>query len=300
MMGLFDMVMIKDNHISVARGVSNALKSVDLYLKNNNFQMGVEISGLAGLSTAKYLADASHKPILLEAKVVLSGKVFFPFLKHSDIFQPTSVAAPVQTECSDNERSSPDDHPSDDDNNVVEDDPEVDVPINWCHALGTVLANEEVVDGVSERGGHLDIRKKPVRQWILKITAYVDRLLDDLDDLGCFANKHISFGVVDLGLFLNTAERFGISLGAYYCRFSSQVYESAPIHLCKVKLQGDKTGRNDDPAVATEVFEVAPSLHMTKLRKTGGTGISQRRIDVNCMVDIKKQNSTSSKDVYTL
>ncbi|GKF28649.1 hypothetical protein Tco_0094991, partial [Tanacetum coccineum] len=41
--------------------------------------------------------------------------------------QPTSVAAPVQTECSDNERSSPDDHPSDDDNNVVEDDPEVDV-----------------------------------------------------------------------------------------------------------------------------------------------------------------------------
>ncbi|GJY60823.1 RNA-directed DNA polymerase, eukaryota, nucleotide-binding alpha-beta plait domain protein [Tanacetum coccineum] len=57
------------------------------------------------------------------------------------------------------------------------------VPVNWCPALGTVLANEEVVDGVSERGGHPVIRK-PLRQWMLKITAYADRLLDDLDDLG--------------------------------------------------------------------------------------------------------------------
>lgn len=56
------------------------------------------------------------------------------------------------------------------------------VPVNWCPALGTVLANEEVIDGKSERGGHPVIRK-PMKQWMLKITAYADRLLEDLDDL---------------------------------------------------------------------------------------------------------------------
>jgi leucyl-tRNA synthetase len=53
-------------------------------------------------------------------------------------------------------------------------------PVNWCPALGTVLANEEVIDGKSERGGHPVIRK-PMRQWVLKITAYAERLLEDLD-----------------------------------------------------------------------------------------------------------------------
>ncbi|CAM4153334.1 leucyl-tRNA synthetase [Bacillus manliponensis] len=56
------------------------------------------------------------------------------------------------------------------------------VPVNWCPALGTVLANEEVIDGVSERGGH-PVERRPMRQWMLKITAYADRLLEDLDDL---------------------------------------------------------------------------------------------------------------------
>ncbi|XP_050214741.1 leucine--tRNA ligase, chloroplastic/mitochondrial [Mercurialis annua] len=59
---------------------------------------------------------------------------------------------------------------------------QAEVPVNWCPALGTVLANEEVIDGVSERGGHPVIRK-PMRQWMLRITAYADRLLEDLDDL---------------------------------------------------------------------------------------------------------------------
>ncbi|KAL4345442.1 hypothetical protein S245_037974 [Arachis hypogaea] len=59
---------------------------------------------------------------------------------------------------------------------------QAEVPVNWCPALGTVLANEEVVDGVSERGGHPVIRK-PMRQWMLMITAYADRLLEDLDGL---------------------------------------------------------------------------------------------------------------------
>jgi leucyl-tRNA synthetase len=53
------------------------------------------------------------------------------------------------------------------------------VPVNWCPALGTVLANEEIVDGVSEVGGYPVVRR-PMRQWVLKITAYADRLLEDL------------------------------------------------------------------------------------------------------------------------
>ncbi|PEL55550.1 leucine--tRNA ligase [Bacillus toyonensis] len=56
------------------------------------------------------------------------------------------------------------------------------VPVNWCPALGTVLANEEIIDGKSERGGH-PVERRPMRQWMLKITAYGDRLLEDLDEL---------------------------------------------------------------------------------------------------------------------
>ena len=56
------------------------------------------------------------------------------------------------------------------------------VPVNWCPALGTVLANEEVIDGRSERGNHPVIRR-PMRQWMLKITAYAERLLSGLDSL---------------------------------------------------------------------------------------------------------------------
>jgi len=56
------------------------------------------------------------------------------------------------------------------------------LPVNWCPALGTVLANEEVIDGKSERGGHPVIRK-PMRQWVLKITEYAERLLEDLEEL---------------------------------------------------------------------------------------------------------------------
>lgn len=54
------------------------------------------------------------------------------------------------------------------------------IPVNWCPELKSVLANEEVIDGKSERGGYPVIRK-PMRQWVLKITEYADRLLEDLD-----------------------------------------------------------------------------------------------------------------------
>ena len=56
------------------------------------------------------------------------------------------------------------------------------VPVWWCEKLGTVLANEEVIDGRSERGGHPCV-KKPLRQWMLRITEYAERLLQDHDGL---------------------------------------------------------------------------------------------------------------------
>ena len=54
--------------------------------------------------------------------------------------------------------------------------------VNWCPALGTVLANEEIIDGKSERGGH-PVERRPLRQWMLRITAYADRLESDLEGL---------------------------------------------------------------------------------------------------------------------
>ncbi|MFJ7511545.1 leucine--tRNA ligase [Peribacillus simplex] len=56
------------------------------------------------------------------------------------------------------------------------------VAVNWCPALGTVLANEEVIDGKSERGAH-PVERRPMKQWMLRITAYADRLIDDLNDV---------------------------------------------------------------------------------------------------------------------
>ena len=56
------------------------------------------------------------------------------------------------------------------------------IPVNWCAALGTVLANEEIVDGKSEIGGHT-VERLPLRQWLLRITAYADRLADELSSV---------------------------------------------------------------------------------------------------------------------
>ncbi|MBQ9127190.1 MAG: class I tRNA ligase family protein, partial [Thermoguttaceae bacterium] len=59
---------------------------------------------------------------------------------------------------------------------------QIEAPVNWCEELGTALANEEVVGGVSERGGY-PVKRVPLRQWMLRITAYADRLEEDLADL---------------------------------------------------------------------------------------------------------------------
>jgi leucyl-tRNA synthetase len=56
------------------------------------------------------------------------------------------------------------------------------IPVNWCAGLGTVLANEEIVNGLSERGG-FPVERRPMKQWVLRITEYADRLLEDLEEL---------------------------------------------------------------------------------------------------------------------
>ncbi len=58
----------------------------------------------------------------------------------------------------------------------------VDMPVNWCEELGTVLSNDEVINGKSERGGFPVVRRN-MKQWVMKITEYADRLIDNLDDL---------------------------------------------------------------------------------------------------------------------
>ena len=57
-----------------------------------------------------------------------------------------------------------------------------DTEVNWCPALGTVLANDEIVNGVSERGGY-PVERKKMTQWIMRITAYAQRLLDGLETI---------------------------------------------------------------------------------------------------------------------
>ena len=86
------------------------------------------------------------------------------------------------------------------------------MPVNWCPALGTVLANEEVVDGKSEVGGH-PVERRPMRQWMLRITSYAERLIDELEGLdwpdgikllqrnwiGRSEGALVKFGIADLG-----------------------------------------------------------------------------------------------------
>ena len=97
-----------------------------------------------------------------------------------------------------------------------------DTEVNWCPALGTVLANDEIVNGVSERGGHPVVRKK-MTQWIMRITAYAQRLLDGLDK-------------IDWPQPLKDAQTnwIGRSEGAsviFYTRSTEEVSESYPIEV---------------------------------------------------------------------
>jgi leucyl-tRNA synthetase len=138
------------------------------------------------------------------------------------------------------------------------------VPVNWCPALGTVLANEEVIDGKSERGGHPVIRK-PMRQWILKITEYAERLLEDLEELdwsesikdmqrnwiGKSKGAEVYFSIEgkqeSLTVFTTRPDTL---FGATYCVLAPEheLVEriTAPEQLAAVKEYQDKAARKSD------------------------------------------------------
>ena len=105
-------------------------------------------------------------------------------------------------------------------------------PVNWCQALGTVLANEEVVDGRSEVGG-FPVERRPMRQWMLRITAYAERLIDELSGLDW-----------PEGIKLLQKNWIGRSEGAHV-HFVLENFENRPTSLVALALDTEKA---DHPA----------------------------------------------------
>jgi leucyl-tRNA synthetase len=98
--------------------------------------------------------------------------------------------------------------------------------VNWCEALGTVLANDEVVNGVSERGGHPVVKKK-LRQWYLRITEYADRLLEGLDRVA-FSDSMKEMQTNWIGKSYGAEIDFAISSSATEEALNLKVYTTRP------------------------------------------------------------------------
>jgi len=147
--------------------------------------------------------------------------------------------------------------------------------VNWCPALGTVLANEEVKDGLSERGGHPVVRKS-MRQWFLRITSYADRLLNDLDKkdwpeavkemqrhwIGKSVGAEVTFKIAD------TSESFSIFTTRPDTIFGATFIVLAPEHplvdkitsaLCfdNVKAYQEQASRKSDRERTSDVKTVS-------------------------------------------
>ena len=156
------------------------------------------------------------------------------------------------------------------------------VPVNWCPALGTVLANEEVIDGRSERGNHPVIRR-PMRQWMLRITAYAERLLADLDTLdwpegvkemqrnwiGKSTGALVDFGVSGNG---ERGTGNGEKITVYTTRcdtlFGATYMVLSPEHALVAKWLEDGTIKNADAVAAYQKKAAAKSdLERTELNK---------------------------------
>jgi len=112
----------------------------------------------------------------------------------------------------------------------------VDMPVNWCEELGTVLANDEVIDGKSERGGYPVVRKN-MKQWVIDIPAYAEKLLDGLNELdwpestkemqrnwiGKSIGAHVDFKVKDTDKYFTVfTTRADTLFGATYCVLSPE------------------------------------------------------------------------------
>ena len=112
----------------------------------------------------------------------------------------------------------------------------IDMPVNWCEELGTVLANDEVIDGKSERGGYPVVRKN-MKQWVIDIPAYAEKLLDGLDEvdwpestkemqrnwIGKSTGAHVDFKVKDTDKYFTVfTTRADTLFGATYCVLSPE------------------------------------------------------------------------------
>jgi len=159
--------------------------------------------------------------------------------------------------------------------------------VNWCPALGTVLANDEIIDGRSERGGH-EVVRRPMKQWMLRITAYADRLLEGLDRIdfpesiqamqrdriGRSEGADASFGIAghDAALEIFTT-RPDTMFGATFCvlapehplveriaapteRAAVAAYVEAAAKKSEIDRSGPEAGKS---GVATGAFAVNPA-----------------------------------------
>ena len=153
------------------------------------------------------------------------------------------------------------------------------VPVNWCPALGTVLANEEVIDGRSERGNHPVIRR-PMRQWMLKITEYAERLLAGLDTLdwpeGVKEMQRNWIGkstgaLVDFGVMRGSAladEKVTVYTTRCDTLFGATYMVLSPEHPLVGKWLEDGTIKNADEVKAYQAKAAAKSdLERTELNK---------------------------------
>ncbi len=162
----------------------------------------------------------------------------------------------------------------------------VDMPVNWCEELGTVLSNDEVIDGKSERGGYPVVRKN-MRQWVIDIPKYAERLLEGLDELdwpestkeiqrnwiGKSIGAEIDFKVADTDLsFTVFTTRCDTLFGATYCVLSPEhpivneitTEEQKELVLnyqeeCKKKSELERTDLNKDKTgVFTGSYAINP------------------------------------------
>ena len=149
---------------------------------------------------------------------------------------------------------------------------EAEVPVNWCPALGTVLANEEVIGGKSERGGHPVVRM-PMRQWMLRITSYAERLLEDLEEvdwpdrikkmqqewIGRSEGARVEFPVVD-----RDGEVIEIFTTRSDTLFGATYMVLAPEHPLVARITGDEA------RAAVDAYVEATARKSERSRQTEG------------------------------
>ncbi|MGE0788638.1 MAG: leucine--tRNA ligase [Sandaracinaceae bacterium] len=148
------------------------------------------------------------------------------------------------------------------------------VSVNWCPALGTVLANEEVIDGLSERGGH-PVERLPLRQWVLKITQYADRLADELDDVA-WPSSTVTMQREWIGRSVGAEVRFDVKGGGSFeifttrpdTLFGATFMVVAPEHPLVATLTTDAQ-RAEVEAYVTQAKNRSDLDRQTQKEKTG-------------------------------